>query len=196
LENLSNFGIPAVVAVNRFPQDRASELDVVFQFFRQLGVDAALSEVAAFGGEGGLELAEKVVESIEKREKEVSGFRFIYDEGLSIREKIEIIAKRIYRASGIEYEECANERIAHFEELGLDRLPLCIAKTQNSLSDDPKKLGVPGDWRLKVKDLRVSNGAGYLVVITGKMTLMPGMPRESVVKKIGIDDQGKVYGLS
>lgn len=196
LENLSNFGIPTVVAVNRFPQDRGSELDMAFQFFRQLGVDAALSEVAAFGGEGGLELAEKVVAAIEKPGQGVSGFRFLYDEGLSIREKIEIIAKRIYRASGIEYEECANERIAHLEKLGLDHLPLCMAKTQNSLSDDPKKMGVPSDWRLKVKDLRISNGAGYLVVTTGKMTLMPGMPRESVVKKIGIDDQGKVFGLS
>ena len=196
LENLSKFGIPTVVAVNRFQQDRASELDAVFRFWRDQGVAAALSEVAGFGGEGGLELAEKVVAAIEEQGKGVSGFRLLYDEGLTIREKIDIIATRIYRASGVEYEDPANGRIAHLEKLGLDRLPLCMAKTQTSLSDDPKKLGAPSDWRLKVKDLRISNGAGYLVVITGKMTLMPGMPRESVVKKIGIDEDGEVYGLS
>ena len=195
-ENLSQFGIPTVVAVNRFPQDQPSELDAVFRFFRDLGVEAALSEVAAYGGEGGLELAERVVAAIEEKGKGALGFRLLYDQDLPIREKIETIATRIYRASGVEYEESAERRIAQFEEFGLDKLPLCIAKTQTSLSDDPKKLGAPSDWRLKVKEVRISNGAGYLVVITGKMMLMPGMPRESVVKKIGIDEEGKVFGLS
>ena len=196
LENLAKFGIPVVVAVNRFPQDRKGELDAVFHFCEERGIEAALSEVAAFGGEGGLELAEKVISAIEGDTDSESNFRFLYDVEETIKRKIETIAREIYRAEGVDYEEAANNSIARIERLGMDRLPLCIAKTQLSLSDDPKKMGAPTNWRLAVKDVRVSNGAGYLVVITGKMLLMPGMPKESVVKKIGIDEDGNVYGLS
>ena len=194
LENLSKFGVPIVAAVNRFSFDQPDELNRVFEFCREFGVPAALSEVAALGGEGGIELAQKVVRAV--GDADASRFRFLYDEKDPIKAKIETIAREMYRADGVDYEEEAEAGIRLLEKLQLDRNPLCIAKTQSSVSDDPKKLGAPSRWRLTVNDVRISNGAGFIVVLTGKMLLMPGMPKHLNMAQIGVDHEGKVFGLS
>jgi formate--tetrahydrofolate ligase len=196
VENLAKFNVPIVVAVNRFPKDTAAELDAVFAYCEELEVEAALSEVAARGGEGGLELADKVLAALEIHDGKENPFSFIYDENDSIKDKIETIATEIYRADGVDYSDNANEIIARLEKLGFDKKPICMAKTQLSVSDDPKKLGAPTGWRLAVSDLKVSNGSGFIVAITGKMMLMPGMPKQPATAKIGINEKGEIYGLS
>jgi len=196
VENLAKFNVPVVVAVNRFPQDTPAELDAVFAYCEKLGVEAALSEVAARGGEGGLELADKVLAAIEINNGKENPFSYTYDENASIKEKIEAIATQIYRADGVDYEDKACEAIGRLEKHGFDKKPICMAKTQLSVSDDPKKLGAPTGWRLTVRDLRVSNGANFIVAITGKMMLMPGMPKQPATAKIGMNEKGEVYGLS
>jgi formate--tetrahydrofolate ligase len=196
VENLAKYHVPVVVAVNRFPKDTPAELDAVFAFCDTIGVTAALSEVAAHGGAGGQELADKVLTALEINNGKENPFAFIYDENDSIKDKIEKIATTIYRADGVDYDDVANETIARLEKLGFDKKPICMAKTQLSVSDDPKKLGAPTGWRLTVRDLKVSNGAGFIIAITGKMMLMPGMPKEPATANIGINSDGEIYGLS
>jgi formate--tetrahydrofolate ligase len=197
IENMRKFNLPVVVAVNRFPKDTPAELDAVFAFCAAMETPAALSEVAARGGEGGRELAQAVLTAIEQKEQgNGQPFRQLYDVKLSIKEKIETIAREIYRADGVDYLEAAETSIARLERLNLNAVPVCMAKTQLSISDDPKKMAAPTGWRLTVRDVRISNGAGFLVAVTGKMLLMPGMGKKPATENIGIDDKGNIYGLS
>ncbi|HOE98002.1 MAG TPA: formate--tetrahydrofolate ligase, partial [Candidatus Sumerlaeota bacterium] len=196
LENLKKFNLPIVVAINRFPSDTPAEMDAVHAFCEEMGATAALSEVAALGGEGGLELADAVLNVLREKPAGIGEFKFLYDENLPIKQKIETIATEIYRADGVDYEPAAEASIARLEKLGFGQKPVCMAKTQLSISDDPKKMGAPTGWRLTVRDIKVSNGAGFLVAITGKLMLMPGMPKKPATENIGIDENGNVYGLS
>jgi formate--tetrahydrofolate ligase len=192
IENLTKFGLPLVVAINRFPQDTEAELRAVLDFCSQIGVPSEVSEVAARGGEGGTALARKVMELIERHPAQIQP---LYDVNAPIKEKIEILAREVYRADGVDYKEPALRMIARLEENGLNRKPLCMAKTQLSISDDPKKLGAPTGYRLTVNDVKISNGAGFIVVITGKILLMPGMPKASSVEIIDMTDEGHITGL-
>jgi len=192
-ENVQKYGLPVVVAINRFPTDTPAELDIVRKFCEEMGVQSSLSEVVAKGGEGGLDLANKIKKIVD----ETPGTpNFYYKTSDPIKSKIETVAREIYRADGVDYTEEAEKSIQVLEENGLADWPICMAKTQASLSDDPKKRNAPRGWRLQVRDVKVSNGAGFIVALTGKMMLMPGMPRESAVQKIDIDSNGRITGLS
>jgi|TARA_B110000037_G_scaffold222608_1_gene298285 formate--tetrahydrofolate ligase len=192
-ENVQKYGLPLVVAINRFPTDTAAELEIVRKFCEDMGVQSSLSEVVARGGKGGLDLAEKIKKIVD----ETPGTpNFYYNTSDPVKSKIETIAKEIYRADGVDYTEEAEKSIKILAENGLSDWPICMAKTQASLSDDPKKRNAPRGWRLQVRDVKVSNGAGFIVALTGKMMLMPGMPRESAVQKIDIDSNGRITGLS
>ena len=192
-ENVQKFGLPVVVAINRFPTDTPAELEIIRKFCEDMGVQSSLSEVVARGGEGGLDLAKKIKKIVD----ETPGTpNFYYKNSDPVKSKIETIAKEIYRADGVDYTEEAEKSIKVLVENGLSDWPICMAKTQASLSDDPKKRNAPRGWRLKVRDVKVSNGAGFIVALTGKMMLMPGMPRESAVQKIDIDSNGRITGLS
>jgi formate--tetrahydrofolate ligase len=192
-ENVQKYGLPLVVAINRFPTDTAAELEIVRKFCEDMGVQSSLSEVVARGGKGGLDLAKKIKKIVD----ETPGTpNFYYNTSDPVKSKIETIAKEIYRADGVDYTEEAEKSIKILAENGLSDWPICMAKTQASLSDDPKKRNAPRGWRLQVRDVKVSNGAGFIVALTGKMMLMPGMPRESAVQKIDIDSNGRITGLS
>lgn len=192
-ENVQKYGLPLVVAINRFPTDTAAELEIVRKFCEDMGVQSSLSEVVARGGKGGLDLAEKIKKIVD----ETPGTpNFYYNTSDPVKSKIETIAKEIYRADGVDYTDEAEKSIKILAENGLSDWPICMAKTQASLSDDPKKRNAPRGWRLQVRDVKVSNGAGFIVALTGKMMLMPGMPRESAVQKIDIDSNGRITGLS
>ncbi|HJL95325.1 MAG TPA: formate--tetrahydrofolate ligase [SAR324 cluster bacterium] len=192
-ENVQKYGLPVVVAINRFPTDTPEELEIVRKFCDDMGVQSSLSEVVAKGGEGGIDLANKIKKIVDEKPGTPN---FYYKNSDPIKSKIETIAKEIYRADGVDYTEEAEKSIKILEENGLADWPICMAKTQASLSDDPKKRNAPRGWRLQVRDVKVSNGAGFIVALTGKMMLMPGMPRESAVQKIDIDPNGRITGLS
>jgi formate--tetrahydrofolate ligase len=196
LENLRKFRVPAVVAVNRFAHDTAAELDAIFDHCRALGVPAALSEVAARGGEGGLALAGTVLDALKRGTAATGGPRPLYETDWPLKRKIEIIAREIYRADDVDYTPEAEAAIARLERDAMANVPICMAKTQLSISDDPKRLGAPRGWRLTVRDVQPRGGAGYIVVITGKILLMPGMPARNAAERIGMDDAGNVFGLS
>lgn len=189
--NMQRYGVPVVVAINRFGADTDAELEFIENYCSSLGADFALSEVFAKGGEGGRELAEKVVAAAEKP----SSFRVLYDDSLSIKEKIGAIAERIYGADGVNYTTAAEKAIAEIEKLNVGKLPVCIAKTQYSLSDDPTLLGKPQGFRVTVRDVRLSNGAGFVVVYTGDIMTMPGLPKIPAAEKIDVDSAGKITGL-
>ena len=192
-ENIKGvFGLPAVVAINRFPTDTEAELQYIEDRCRELGVHAILSEVWAKGGEGGIALAEEVVRVIERNE---SNFRFSYDVNLSIKDKIEAIATKIYGADGVDYIGNSLKQIEEIEDLGYGNLPICIAKTQYSLSDDPKKLGRPTGFRITVRNIKPSIGAGFIVAITGDIMTMPGLPKTPAAELIDVDRTGKISGL-
>lgn len=191
IENIQKFGLPAVVAINAFPTDREEELGFLEAKCRELGAEAARSEVWAKGGEGGRKLAEKVEEAMGKP----SDFRFIYDEKDTVPKKIEAVAREIYGADGVDYTEAAKKQLREIEELGFDRMPVCMAKTQYSLSDDLTKLGRPKDFRITVRELRVSAGAGFLVALTGNILTMPGLPKKPAAENMDIDREGKITGL-
>lgn len=193
VENLKKYGLPVVVAINRFPTDDAKELELVKNSCTRLGVRAAISEVVAGGGEGGLELAEAVLSTLSE---EAGRFRPLYDWNLSIKEKVDILAKEIYGAEDVAYTTRAEQDIAALSAMGYHRFPLCIAKTQHSLSDNPVLKGAPTGWTLTVREVRASLGAGFLVPLTGDMMTMPGLPKEPVAKEIDIDKQGTIVGLS
>ena len=191
IENVHKFGLPAVVAINAFPTDTKEELDFVEEKCNALGASVALSEVWAKGGEGGVELAEKVLEAM----KQPADFHYMYEVEQSIPEKIEAIAKAIYGADGVDFTAPAKKQMAEIEALGLDKMPICMAKTQYSLSDDATKLGRPEGFRITVKELRISAGAGFIVALTGNILTMPGLPKKPAAENMDIDVNGKITGL-
>ena len=191
IENVQKFGLPAVVAINAFPTDTKEELDFVEEKCVAMGASVALSEVWAKGGEGGLELADKVMEAMEKP----SNFRFMYEVEQSIPEKIGAVAREIYGADGVDFTGPAKKQLAEIEALGLDKMPVCMAKTQYSLSDDPTKLGRPEGFRITVKELRISAGAGFIVALTGDILAMPGLPKKPAAENMDIDVHGRITGL-
>lgn len=192
IENMRKYGLPVVVAINRFATDTEAEIETIEAFCREKDVPVSLTEVFARGGEGGKELAEKVVKTIETKE---AHFKPIYDEKLSIKEKLNVLAKEIYRAGDVVFTSNAEKAISEIEKLGKDKLPICVAKTQYSLSDDPQKLGSPKGFTLTVRDVRLSAGAGFIVALTGDIMTMPGLPKQPAAYKIDVDDDGNVSGL-
>lgn len=192
IENVHKFGVPTVVAINRFPDDTEAELDLVRQKCEDLGVNVALSEVWAHGGKGGEELANAVVNVLENEE---SKFEFLYDEKAPIKEKIEIIAKEIYGADGVNYSDTALAQIEKYNEQGYADIPVCMAKTQSSISDNPNLKGRPSGFKIFVNEINLSAGAGFLVVMTGPVLTMPGLPKRPSAENIDIDADGKISGL-
>ncbi len=192
IENLRKFGVPVVVAINHFYTDTDAEIAIVREFCEKMGAKVAFSDVFLKGGEGGIELANAVVETIETTK---SDYKPLYDEKLTIKEKLDIIAKEIYRADGVTYTAKADKAIKEIESLGLDRVPVCVAKTQYSLSDDPAKLGKPEGFNITVSDVRASAGAGFVVVYTGDVMTMPGLPKVPAADNIDVDADGKITGL-
>lgn len=193
LENLAKFGVPAVVAINRFPTDTDAELDLLRKKCAAKGIEVVLSEVFTKGGEGGIELARKVVEICETKK---SNYAPLYDTDKTITEKIETIAREIYRADGVEYSAEAKKQIVDLEKLGLDKMPICMAKTQYSFSDNANLLGAPTGFSITVREVRVSAGAGFIVAITGDIMTMPGLPKTPAACGMDIDDAGIITGLS
>ena len=191
IENIKKYDVPVVVAINKFLTDSKEEEELIKDFCEKLGVKVALSEVWEKGGDGGIELANKVIESL----NEESNFHTIYDEKENIENKILTIAKEIYGADGVIYTKEAKKQIANLERIGADKLPICMAKTQYSLSDDPSLLGRPEGFDITVKEVRVSNGAGFIVVLTGDIMTMPGLPKVPAANKMDIDKNGKIVGL-
>lgn len=192
IENVEKFGVPAVVAINKFISDSEEEVKYIEEFCKNKGVEVALTEVWEKGAEGGIELAEKVMKTIEEKE---SKFHVLYDEKLTIKEKMETIVREIYGADGIEILPAAKKQIAEIEKIGLDKLPICVAKTQNSLSDNPNLLGRPRGFKVSVKEVRVSNGAGFIVVLTDAIMTMPGLPKVPAAAKMDIKEDGTIEGL-
>lgn len=191
IENMRKYGVPVVVAINRFLTDSDAELKFIEDYCIEKGADFALSEVFAKGGDGGIELAKKVVEACEKP----SDFKPIYPDELTIKEKIETVAREIYRADGVVFTAQAQKAMTEISKLGGDKLPICIAKTQYSLSDDPTLLGAPAGFSITVRDMKLSNGAGFVVVYTGDIMTMPGLPKVPAAEKIDVDDNGVISGL-
>lgn len=191
LENLQKFGLPVVVALNEFPSDTRAEIEMVMNRCAELGADVALSRVWADGGAGGVELAEKVVKACERG----GDFHYLYQLELSVKEKIEIICREIYGADGVDYTAEAAKTIERLEKMGYGELPICIAKTQNSLSDDPQKRGRPRDYRVNIREVRLSAGAGFLVPLAGNIMTMPGLSRHPAAEDIDILPDGRIVGL-
>lgn len=192
IENLQQYDVPVIVTLNRFTEDTDAELSYVEQFCKERGCDFALSEVWAKGGEGGLELAEQVLKTLEEKE---SHFHTLYEDDLSLKDKIETVCKKIYGAEGVNFEPQALQTLAQLTDLGFGHFPVCMAKTQYSLSDDPKKLGRPENFRVNVREVYVSAGAGFVVVITGTILTMPGLPKVPAAERIDVDDAGVITGL-
>ena len=195
LRHVSNikgvWGLPVVVAINAFPTDTPAELALVEQRCNELGVNVALSEVWAKGGEGGRALAEEVLRLCD----EPSDFRFAYELDEPLAKKVEDIATRVYHADGVDFAPKAARMLRQLEEQGFGGLPVCMAKTQYSFSDDPKLLGAPEGFRITVRDLRVSAGAGFVVALTGDIMTMPGLPRVPAAEKIDVTPDGRITGL-
>ncbi len=191
IENMRKYNVPVIVAINRFGNDSKQELEYIENYCRDNGADFALSDVFCEGGNGGVELAKKVVEACEKP----SNFAPIYSLDLTVKEKIEKIAKTIYGAGKVNYTSAAEKAISEVEKLGADNLPVCIAKTQYSLSDNPALLGAPKDFEITVRNVTLSNGAGFVVVYTGDIMTMPGLPKVPAAHGIDVDENGKIVGL-
>ena len=191
IENIHKFGLPVVVAINAFPTDTPEELAYVERKCNELGAQVALSEVWAKGGEGGIALAQKVLQATQQP----SDFKYIYETEASIPAKIEAIAREISGADGVDFTAPAKKSIAELEELGLDKMPVCMAKTQYSLSDDATKLGRPSGFRITVREIRLSAGAGFIVALTGNILTMPGLPKHPAAENMDITNDGKISGL-
>ena len=191
IENVQKFGLPAVVAVNAFPTDTSEELDFVRRECETLGAEVALSEVWAKGGAGGEALAEKVEAALEKK----AAFRYLYDAKDSIANKIGTIAREIYGAAGVDFTKEAQKEMAELEALGFDKMPVCMAKTQYSLSDDAALLGRPEGFRITVRELRLAAGAGFIVALTGSILTMPGLPKHPAALDMDIKEDGRIMGL-
>lgn len=192
IENMKKYGVPVVVAINRFMTDTDEEIKFIEDFCEKQNVLVSLTEVFANGGNGGVDLAEKVVKTIEEKP---SDFKPLYDAELPIKEKLDIIAREIYRADGVVYTKSAEKAIAEIEALGKDKLPVCVAKTQYSLSDDQTKLGKPENFTITVRDVRLSAGAGFIVALTGDIMTMPGLSKQPAAYSIDVDTDGNIKGL-
>lgn len=192
IENMKKYGVPVVVAINRFMTDTDEEIKVIEDFCEKQDVLVSLTEVFANGGNGGVDLAKKVVKTIDEKP---SDFKPLYDAELPIKEKLDIIAREIYRADGIVYTKSAEKAIAEIEALGKDKLPVCVAKTQYSLSDDQTKLGKPENFTITVRDVRLSAGAGFIVALTGDIMTMPGLSKQPAAYSIDVDTDGNIKGL-
>jgi len=192
IENIGKFGVPAVVAINRFPTDTEAELEFVAERCRQLGAEFALSEVFTKGGEGGIELAKAVIDIVDNKE---SNFHVLYELDQPIAKKIETICKEVYGADGVNFTKEALTSMKKYEELGYGQLPICMAKTQYSLTDDQNILGRPTGFTITVRELRLSAGAGFLVAITGAIMTMPGLPKRPAALRMDIDAEGRITGL-
>ena len=195
IENMHKFHVPVVVAINRFHTDTDAEVEFVQNFCAEMGVEVSMCEVFAKGGEGGADLAEKVCETIALTENDGNGFRPLYSTELPIKEKIEILAKEIYRADGVNFTSQAEKAIKEIESIGFRNLPVCVAKTQYSLSDDPTMLGKPKNFRITVRDAKLSAGAGFVVLYTGDILTMPGLPKKPSALNIDCDNNGNISGL-
>lgn len=193
IENVSKFGVPSVVAINRFPTDTEAELELLDKICEEYGVKVVLSEVFAKGAEGGMELANEVIRICEEGKAD---FKPLYDLDISIKEKMEKIAKEIYRADGVDFTSAAEKQIKELTKLGYDKLPICVAKTQYSFSDDATLLGAPTGFRITVRELRVSAGAGFIVALTGSIMTMPGLPKVPAANGMDILSDGTIIGLS
>ena len=191
IDNLKKFGVPVVVAINHFYADTQAEIDYIEQYCKEKGADFAVAKCFAEGGKGGTELAEKVVDACEKE----NNFHCLYDLDMSVYDKIETVAKEIYGADGVDYTKEAKAAIDEFVELGADKMPVCMAKTQYSLSDNPKLLGKPENFRITVSSVSLSNGAGFLVCQTGSIMTMPGLSKSPAAYRIDIDENGNTVGL-
>lgn len=192
IENIKQYGLPLVVAINAFAQDTPEELEAIRRHCAAHGVNVALSEVFAKGGEGGIELAKEVVALATSGKAD---FKLLYGEELSLKEKIETIAKKIYGAVGVNYTKEANNALKDFEKIGYGHLPVCMAKTQYSFSDDPALLGRPEGFEITIKNCRIAAGAGFVVVLTGDIMTMPGLPKVPAAEKIDVSDDGVISGL-
>jgi formate--tetrahydrofolate ligase len=193
IENISkHYGIPVAVAINRFPTDTEDELNMVFDACKAMNVPAAVSEVFTKGSEGGLDLAEQVLKLIEKGQNE---FKFVYPLDMNLKDKIETIARNVYGAEGVDFTREAEKEIENLEALGYSHLPICMAKTQYSLSDDPKLLGKPEGFRITVRQIKVFAGAGFVIALTGAIMTMPGLPKVPAAEKIDVDEDGRITGL-
>ena len=195
IENMHKYHIPVVVAINKFHTDTEQEIEFVTNFCSQLGVEVSMCEVFAKGSEGGVDLAQKVCETIELCAENENSFKPLYDTDLPIKAKIETIAKEIYRADGVTYTTQAEKAIKEIEGIGFRDLPVCIAKTQYSLSDNPALLGKPKNFKITVRDAKLSSGAGFIVVYTGDIMTMPGLPKAPSALKIDCDNNGNITGL-
>ena len=192
IENMRKYNVPVVVAINKFHTDTDAEIAYIKEFCEEMKVPVSLAEVFAKGGEGGMDLAEKVCAVIDEGKAD---FAPLYDEKLSIKEKLNTIAKEIYRADGVIFSAAAEKAIKDIEALGQDKLPVCVAKTQYSLSDDPTKLGKPENFTMTVREVKLSAGAGFIVALTGDIMTMPGLPKVPAAYKIDVDSDGKIDGL-
>jgi formate--tetrahydrofolate ligase len=192
IENLQKYGVPVVVTLNSFVTDSPAETEYVKNFCIERGCDFALSEVWEKGGEGGIELANKVLEVLENKK---SDFKVLYPDEMSLKDKIETIAREIYGADCVDYAPAALKSLEKLEELGMGKCPVCMAKTQYSLSDDPKKLGRPSGYRISVREVYPSAGAVFAVAVLGSIMTMPGLPKEPAAYKIDVDSDGKITGL-
>ena len=193
VSNIKNvYGLPSVVAVNRFPTDTDAEIELVIKKCAELGVKAILSDVWAKGGEGGKELAAEVVRLCEEEKPD---FRFSYPDDFTLEQKIEAVATKVYGGTGVNYTMAAKKQLQRLTELGFANMPVCIAKTQYSFSDDPTKLGAPADFSITVRSVKVSAGAGFVVVLTGDIMTMPGLPKVPVAQRIDVDENGVISGL-
>lgn len=192
IENVAKYHVPCIVTLNQFITDTEAELEFVKHFCEERGCEFALSQVWEKGGDGGIELAKKVVETVETKE---SHFKCLYEDDLSLREKIETVAKEIYGASQVVYEKAAEAQLDRLETLGFGKMPVCMAKNQYSLSDDPMLLGRPQDFTIHIREVYVSAGAGFVVAITGTVMTMPGLPKVPAAERIDVDDEGRITGL-
>lgn len=192
IENIRKFGVPAVVAINSFFTDTEEEKKIVREYCESLGVEVALTEVFGKGGDGGIELAEKLCNVLDKSEK---NFKRMYDNQMTIKEKINAVVTEIYGGDGVVYTPTAEKKIKQIEAMGLDKVPVCIAKTQYSLSDNQNLLGRPSGFKVTVRDVNISNGAGFVVALTGDIMTMPGLPKIPAANNIDIDENGKIVGL-
>jgi formate--tetrahydrofolate ligase len=192
LENISFFGVPVIVSLNHFVDDKEEEIQIVEEFCKSKNIPFAVADIWSEGGEGGIELAGKLVDLIQNNP---SNFKFLYDLNKPLKEKIEIIAKMLYGANRVVYTVLAERDVELCKKLGLDKLPICIAKTQYSLSDDSKSIGRPEGFKITVREIKFSAGAGFLVPMTGKITTMPGLPDKPISEKMDIDDDGNISGL-
>ncbi len=192
IENIKKYGVAVIVAINKFTTDTDEEIQYISDFCGKMGVKVALTEVWGKGADGGQELADKVLDTLDN---EKSNFKVLYDHNLTIKEKINTIATEIYGADGVEYSPSANKQIAEIEKLGLDKVPICVAKTQNSLSDNPTLLGRPTNFTINVKEVKISNGAGFVVALTGNIMTMPGLPKVPAADNMDIFEDGTISGL-